>query len=47
MLLSALEKKIKTVYTCDPLEKGLVLSTAYSAPLKKASATKKITDIQR
>lgn len=47
MLLSTLEKKIKTKYSCDPLEKGLVLSTAYSAPLKKALATKKIIDIQR
>ncbi|GLI55022.1 hypothetical protein PM10SUCC1_05370 [Propionigenium maris DSM 9537] len=47
MLLSALEKKMKTVYSCDPLEKGLVLSTAYSAPLKKDLATKKIIDNQR
>ncbi|WP_281833259.1 hypothetical protein [Propionigenium maris] len=45
--MSALEKKMKTVYSCDPLEKGLVLSTAYSAPLKKDLATKKIIDNQR
>lgn len=47
MLLSVLEKKMKTLYSYVPLEKGLVLSTAYSAPLKKALATKKIIDIQR
>lgn len=47
MLLSALEKKMKTIYSYDPLKKGLVLSTAYSAPLKKDLATKKIIDNQR
>jgi len=47
MLLSILEKKIKTLYSYDSLEKGLALSTAYSASLKKVPSTKKIINIQR
>lgn len=46
MLLSILEKKIKTLYSYDSLEKGLVLSTVDSADLKKVPSTKKIIDIQ-
>lgn len=47
MLLAVFEKKMKTPYFFDSLEKGLVLSTACFSHLKSVSVSKKIIDIQR